>query len=46
VKVGVWYAESARRNVAPVFFNETVSCKKYLLVERMAFSTPLVICEL
>jgi hypothetical protein len=34
VKVGVWYAVSARRIVVPVFFNETVNCKRYLCVER------------
>jgi hypothetical protein len=44
VKVGVWCAVSARRNVVPVFFNETFS--KYLHVERMVLSTPPVICEL
>jgi hypothetical protein len=46
VKVGVWCAVSARRNVVPAFLNETINCKKYLRVERMAFSTPPVICEL
>jgi hypothetical protein len=45
VKVGVWCAVSARRIVVPVFFNGTI-VKKYLRVERTAFSTPLVICEL
>jgi hypothetical protein len=41
-----WCAVSARRNVVPVLFNETINCKKYLGVEKTAFSTPPVICEL
>jgi hypothetical protein len=45
VKVGVWCALSARRNVAPVFFNKTIA-KKYLHVERTAFSAPPVIYDL
>jgi hypothetical protein len=45
VKVGVWCAVSARMIVEPVF-NETINCEKYLHVERPAFSTPPVICEL
>jgi hypothetical protein len=32
VKVGVWCALSARRTVGPVFFNETVNCKRYIQV--------------
>jgi hypothetical protein len=32
VKVGVWFAVSARRSVEPVFFNETVNCKRYVRV--------------
>jgi hypothetical protein len=45
LKVGAWCAVSARRTVVPVFFDETVNCEKYLRVERTAFSTPSVICE-
>jgi hypothetical protein len=32
VKVGVWFAVSARRIVGPAFFNETVSCEGYIEV--------------
>jgi hypothetical protein len=46
VKVGVWCAVSARKIVVPVFFNEAVNCGKYVRVERTAFSTHPVICEL
>jgi hypothetical protein len=46
VKAGVWCAVNARKIVVPVFFNETINCEKYLRVERTAFSTPPVICEL
>jgi hypothetical protein len=38
-------AVSARRNVAPAFLNETINCEKYIIVERIAFSKP-VVCEL
>jgi hypothetical protein len=29
-----------------LFFNEPIHCKKYFRVDRTAFSTPHVICEL
>jgi hypothetical protein len=32
VKVDVWCAVNARRVVGPVFFNETINCKKYVQV--------------
>jgi hypothetical protein len=32
VKVGVWYAVSARRIAGPVFFNETFNCKRYVQI--------------
>jgi hypothetical protein len=32
VKVGVWYAVSARRIVVPVFFNETINYERYVQV--------------
>jgi hypothetical protein len=32
VKVGVWYAVSARRIVGPVFFNEILNCERYVQV--------------
>jgi hypothetical protein len=32
VKVCVWCAVSARRIVVPVFYNETINCKRYLHV--------------
>jgi hypothetical protein len=32
VKVGVWYAVSARMIVGPMFFNETFNCKRYIQV--------------
>jgi hypothetical protein len=37
VKVGVWCAVSARRIARPVFFNETINCERYLLVEGQQF---------
>jgi hypothetical protein len=46
VEVGFWCAVSARRIVVPVFFNETINLEKYIHVEKTAFSTPPVICEL
>jgi hypothetical protein len=45
VKAGVWCAVSAGRN-APVFLTKQLIVKKYLCVERMAFPTPSVVCEL
>jgi hypothetical protein len=32
VKLGVWCAVSATRIVGPMFFNETVNCKRYVQV--------------
>jgi hypothetical protein len=32
VKVGVWCAVSARRIVAPVFFNETINWGRYVQI--------------
>jgi hypothetical protein len=46
VKAGVWCAVSARRIVVPVLFKETINYEKYSRVERTAFSTLLVVCEL
>jgi hypothetical protein len=46
MEVGVSCAVSARRIVVPVFVNETINYEKYLRVERTAFSTPPVICEM
>jgi hypothetical protein len=46
VTVGVWFAVNARRIAVSVFFKETVNYEKYLRVERTAFSTSPVICEL
>jgi hypothetical protein len=37
VKVGVWYAVSARRIVVPMFFNKTINCERYLCVEGQLF---------
>jgi hypothetical protein len=37
VKVGVWCAVSAKRNVLHVFFNETINCERYLRVEGQCF---------
>jgi hypothetical protein len=45
VKVGVWFAVSARRIVVPVFVNETINLRKISTCQRTAFSTPPVICE-
>jgi hypothetical protein len=42
----MWCAVSARRNVVPVFFDETIDSKKDLRVEGTAISTPPVVCEL
>jgi hypothetical protein len=33
VKVGVWYGVSARRIVAPVFFNETIAKGIYVYMD-------------
>jgi hypothetical protein len=46
VKGGVCCAVSERKSVVPVIFNETINCKKYLRVEKTAFSAPPVIWEL
>jgi hypothetical protein len=44
--MATWRDVSARKIVVPVLFSETINCEKYLRVERTAFSTPPVICEL
>jgi hypothetical protein len=46
MKLDAWCAVSVRKIVVPVFFDETIDCKKYLHVERTAFSIPPVICEM
>jgi hypothetical protein len=41
VKVGVWHDVSARRIVVPVFFNETMSCERYVQVTVRQFFAEL-----
>jgi hypothetical protein len=46
MKVGVLCAVSSRRTVVPVLVTKKLIAKKYLRVDRTAFSTPPVFCGL